>query len=553
MAQRVPFAEAISEPLLLRPAFDELSLPQQVALKSFYGLPLNDQELYYWSIFQGGVTYDSVGYPTKVVPVPYEPKEYEQAWCRFGRRSGKTDKFLAFVIAYEAVLGGHENYIKKGQKAICFLVSQNLNVARENYTFVLTTLEQSKLFAKEIASKNADYIFLKNNVTIGMSPPSGKALRGYAVPVVAMDEVGMWYSDADAASPDYEVQRAVKFAQLQFPNRKMLGTSTPWTKEGLLWKYSEAGTEGINISDPAKRKPFKGVLVMHAPTAVMVGKPSGGLKRSIVTRETLEKELDEDPAAFEREALANFVDSVSGYFNSTLLRAAVSQGVILREPLPREGVKDDPTPIYVAAIDPAFRRDAFGFTICHNAGTGGVVVDVAKRWKATPGKVLNPAEVLDEIKPYLDLYKVFVVYSDQYHLESLQQLAIDRGFSIEGIPFTAKSKASIFGNLKNLVDSKKLSLLDWSGTALESMAAKEMFDELVTIERRLTSGGNVQISAPSGRHDDMAAVLALCAFKAVWMLPAKAKKTNAALTLFEQCWAQVKRKKLAGNRDNDYD
>lgn len=48
-----------------------------------------------------------------------------------------------------------------------------------------------------------------------------------------------------------------------------------------------------------------------------------------------------------------------------------------------------------------------------------------------------------------------------------------------------------------------------------------MHDELISLERKVTSGGGVQIGAPSGRHDDMAAVLALCAFKAVWMLPTK--------------------------------
>lgn len=45
-----------------------------------------------------------------------------------------------------------------------------------------------------------------------MAPPSGKALRGYAVPVVAMDEVGMWYTDSESANPDFEVWRAVRHA-----------------------------------------------------------------------------------------------------------------------------------------------------------------------------------------------------------------------------------------------------------------------------------------------------------------------------------------------------
>ena len=75
--ERVPFALAIKAPKLLKKRFDRLSLPQQVVLKAFYGLPLNEQELIHWSIFQGGATYDKLGFVTSVTPVPYVPKEYD--------------------------------------------------------------------------------------------------------------------------------------------------------------------------------------------------------------------------------------------------------------------------------------------------------------------------------------------------------------------------------------------------------------------------------------------------------------------------------------------
>ena len=69
-----------------------------------------------------------------------------------------------------------------------------------------------------------------------------------------------------------------------------------------------------------------------------------------------------------------------GFLNSTLVRNAVVPGIFER-PF-KDGVH------YVAALDPAFRRDAFGFTILHN-DTEGVVVDVARRWKALPGQALK--------------------------------------------------------------------------------------------------------------------------------------------------------------------
>lgn len=544
MSDRIPFAEAIRDPLLLKVPFSKCSLPQQTALKAFYGLPLTTPaELKAWAVFQEHATYDHLGFPTSIGDIPYVPKEYYQAWCLWGRRSGKTDRFLSMIFAYEAALGGHENYIRKGQTAACFLVSQNLDVARQNLPLVLATLQDSPLLAKEIKDKTADFIFLKNNINIGMAPPSPKAMRGYAIPVIGMDEVGMWYTDTDSANPDYEVERAVRAAQLQFPFSKRLGISTPWIKEGLLWRYYEAGTEGIKLKDPAKRKAYKGVLVTHCPTAA-IGNP-------LITRERLQQEFDEDPVGFDRECRATFVDSISGFLNSKLIRDAIADGIYERAPLPRENHPEDPTPIYVAALDPAFRRDAFGFCIAHNT-KDGVVVDLARRWKAPHGTVLNPSHILDEITPILKHYKVVVCYSDQYHLDTLQQLAIQRGFSIEGITFSSKSKSSIFGNLQTLLNTKRLSLLDTDPSAPHGEASREMVQELLSLERKITQGGTMQISAPSGRHDDMAAVLALCAFKAVWMMPVEAKTIVAEPTTHEKILQQIHRTRtLRAQAEND--
>lgn len=538
MAERIPFSEAIADELLLKNWFDQLSLPQQVALKAFYGLPLawdrvdklGWSELDYWSAFQGSVEYDELGYLAKVTPVPYEPMEFTQAWLCLGRRWGKTDRFSSTVIAYEAALGGHEDYIRKGQEAVCFLVSQDLKVAHQNLPLVYQTLKESPLLAKEIdGDPTADTIRLKNGIAIKVAPPTAKAVRGYAVPVVCMDEVGIWYTTSDSANPDFEVERAVKYAQLQFPHKKRLGTSTPWTKEGLLWKNCEAGTQGRNIKDPTKRKAFRSTLVLHSTSAAS-GNP-------FITRDGLQQEFDQDQDAFERESLARFTASVSGFLNPTLVRASVSQSVYTRSPELRN--------IYVAALDPAFKRDAFGFTIVHRDDEGRIVQDIAIRWKAEHGKSLNPAVILDEIKPYLTAYKVQLVYSDQYHLESLQQLALDRGFVIEGVPFTSSSKARIFGNLQQLFNLRKVQLLD-SRTGMD--AAKETIEELLMLERRNTEGGVVQISAPKNRHDDMACVLALACSKAVYMFPVSAKKVEKEPTLFEKCMDNIRRKRLQSQR-----
>jgi hypothetical protein len=529
MPERIPFEEAISEKALLKKRFNELSTPQKAALKIFYGLPLTGDELEFWYVSQGSCSYDHLGRVVSTTPIPYHPKEYEQGWLCLGRRWGKTDAFSSTVLAYEAALGGHEEYIRKGaQTAVCFLVAQDLRLARQNLPLIRATIDASPLLKKEVANMTADFIELKNGINIGVAPPNPKALRGYATPVVGMDEVGLWYTDAESANPDYEIERAVKFAQAQFPHRKRLGTSTPWIKEGLLWKYHAAGTEGRNVARDRALE-FKGILAMHSSSAASAN--------PLITTEWLEQEHARDPEAFRREALAEFSDAISGFLNAAQLAEAVDKGKGERAPQPGH--------YYVAALDPAFRKDAFGFTIVHHDKSKGIIVDVIRRWKAIPGSVLNPADVMAEIAPLLNSYGVRVAYSDQYQLEALQQIALGHGFSIEGVDFTAKSKARIFGNLQQLLNQGRLRLLDPDRNG----DAREVIHELVILEKRNLPGGGVQIAAPAGKHDDMACVTALAAFKASWMMQTVSReKKDAEPSLFEKCMASVRRKKLERER-----
>jgi len=528
---RLSFEEAISDSLLLKKRWEEMSRPQQVILKAFYGLPLTEEDLFHWAVLQGNATHDELGYVTSVTPMAYVPKEYEQLWAILGRRSGKTDLISATIFAYESCLGGHQNYVRKNQTCVCFLIAHRLDVAQANMPFVRAALDSSPLLSKQIVSDTASGILLKNGLSIAPAPASLKASRGLAVPVVDMDEVGFWYSDSESANPDFEVERALAYAQAQFPYRKRFGTSTPYVKEGLLWKYHQAGTEGIRLDPTADKTEYQDILVCEAPTAAM-GNPR-------ISRKFLQKELARDPEAFKRESLAQFVDSISGFFSDALIRKAVVKGLAERPPMPRDGHPDDPIPFYVAAMDPAFRYDSFAFTIVHFDPTQGLVQDVVQRWSPAPGQHLNPALVLDEIQRLIKPYRITTVYSDQYQLESLQQLAIDRGFSIEGVDFTSKSKAKIFGSLQKLVNQQRLRLLD--PDLSPPMAV--MLEELLRLEKHISGQGTVQIGAPAGKHDDMAAVLALACFKAIWLMPTYVSQPDAEPTPFQRCMATIKKQR----------
>ncbi len=541
--QRIGFEEAVSDDGLLKRTFDGFSWPQKVILKAFYGCPLSNKlvnpatgwnELDYWAIVQGNFEHDELGYVTKIHPTDYVAKEYNQLWAVVGRRAGKTSTLQSFVLAYEAACGGHEEYIKPGQECIIYLIAQKLGVALANLAFIRAILNESPVLRHEIVTDNVDSIKLRNGISIVPSPPSLKAQRGLAVPIVAFDEVGFWYKDAENANPDYEVERAVRMAQLQFPHYKRIGISTPWTKEGLLWKYHRAGTEGIKLPLD-QREEYEGTLVCFSTTASFENPQlikAGGRKR-------LAKERKDDEEAFIRECLCVFSDSISGFLARAHVDIAVDKGKGKAE---RGPVSDDAIvqPHYICAIDPAFRHDDFGFAILHK-DSSGIVLDVLRRWSPQKPLKLNPKVVLGEIADLITPYGISTVYTDQYQLESLQQLGLEVGINLIGVDFTGKSKVKIYGSLQQIVNQHKLTLLD----PFLNDDVNELYRQLTQLERRSTHMGSIQISAPEGKKDDLATVLALGTSRAIYMDPdvQAAEAIIKEPTIFERVQAQLDRKR----------
>lgn len=514
--ERVPFELAIKGEKLLKPRWEQLTKPQQVILKAFYGLPLGEEELIWWSVLQGGATYDTLGYVTSVTAVPYIPKEYSKLVAVLGRRSGKTDMVVSTAAAYEITLGGHKQFVRSGQEFKCLFFAQSKGDAEKNMNFIKLALEESELLKTEIKEAIATEIRLKNGLIVE-PVPVGKAVgRGHAVPVVIMDEAAFWYTDPNAANPDFEVLRSVSYSQLQFPNSKIFIPSTPWAEQGILWEAFKAGTEGRKLQcDSCKKKqnficehPLEqrskhtNMLMVHASTAAMGSLEAVFRGDKALARKRLVEIHRDDPEAFPRESLAQFIKSVSGWLNGKKIEQAIDIGVYQRAVDKNKGIT------YVACIDPAFRKDSFALTIGHHDAKLGIIQDFIRYWEPQPGEPLKPGMVLDEIKAHLDAYGISTVYSDQYQLESLQQLALDRDFTINGYDFTGSSKSKICGSFKVVVDNDRIRLL-------EHELQKQQLEKL---QRQVLQSGHIRIAAPPGQHDDLAMVLILMARIVMWLI-----------------------------------
>lgn len=552
---RVPFALAIADEKLLGKPWKRLSLPQQVVLKTFYGLPLETEEEYrLWSAQQGadwtagdGV-YDDLGFLVGTPPVvPYVPREYDTITGVIGRRAGKSTEITGFIGAYEIGLGGHTQYTRKGIETKFVYIAQDMSLAQTNMHGIVQVMLHSPLLSKLVPEKpGAEQIRFSNGITLEAMSNTLRSSRGYAICGAVFDELGFWYKDTKSANPDYEVERAIESAMDQFHGfAKSIRITTPWTKEGLAYDARIAGTEGRRLPKDApgeQRDAMTGHLVVYAPTGAM-GNP-------LITRARLLRKRKRDPIGFARENLALFIDAQVGFLSHVKIAEAVERGLQAAIP-PNEAIS------YVAIMDPGFRSDDYVLTIGHNDATLGVVQDYVQGWSPLPGERLNPASILDEIRPLLEKYYLSVVYSDQYQLESLQQLALDRGFTVFGFDLTKMSKPKVMQALNLKLNQGQIVLRN----------CPPQTQQLRDLQRTATEAGGVKISAPPGKHDDYATALGLLVHLAN-MLPAAESAMNVTISapaqrkaeylktvatqLYERAWAQGDPRALDATERADY-
>lgn len=497
---RTPFQIAISDDRFFGKAWKTLSKPQQVALKIAYGLPLlGAEEMQLWAMFQGYGIHDELGYLVGVSQIPpYLPKEYDTVNGLIGRRSGKSDAIGGLMAAYEITLGGHSEHSKPGIPTYWLYIAQDLDTAKLNLKFVTSWIKDSPVLSKMIVHETEEEVHLANGIILKAEPPNIRTGRGAAVCGITMDEMAFWYKNAKSANPDFEVIRALEYAQMQFPHAKQIRITTPWTKEGVAYLAWKAGTEGVKLSDSDDREEWEGQLLLYSPTASM--------QNPRMSRRKLLRLWKRDKEAFKRESLALFIDSQTSFLTFTSVEVAIEKAgrqvdehTWTREPVP--GID------YVAAIDPAFRHDSFAFTIGHNDKKLGVVQDYVREWIPEPGERLNPREVLTEIRDELTKWTLDLVYSDQHQYEALAALAEDLGLTIASIDFTKKSKPKMMATLQSQFNQRKVRLLP----------SPNQEQQLKKLVKTVGPSGYVNVSAPAGLRDDLAMDLALMMSQAVLM------------------------------------
>lgn len=321
-----------------------------------------------------------------------------------------------------------------------------------------------------------------SRVQIKVGAASSKTTRGIAACAVICDEIAFWNLDENMKETDEKILRAVRPATKQFGRKSILiKISSPGIKQGVL--YNE------------HQKWLKGTL----PQSYAVFKAPSWVWNTILPKEEFIEEWELDEDGFNTEYRANFVDSLSFFIQPEFIDLAVVRGLTFQPP---EAKKSQV--VYRAAIDAAFKKDHFTFSVVGHF-ENRVKQFVLKGWAGTKKNPVQAKECAEYIRTICKEYGIDEVAADQYSYEPLREIFQQYGISLVEKTFTLTFKKQIFYNLKRLVHSQQIDLLD------HELMIKEL-KELV-IEQ--TGSGQIRVGHPPGGSDDYADSTAIAAFLAV--------------------------------------
>ena len=447
--------EFVTDPQLLGLT---LSPGQTALLKSIYGLTLTDEEL---ELFQ-----QCTGRPT------YPEHPFEEVTVIAGARAGKDSRIAAPVVLYEAIFGGYDHHLARGERAIIPLVAQDQRATRIAFSYIRDYLIASPLLASLVDEVLAQEIHLTNRITIYAFPSTLRSLRGWSIPVGVLDELGFFRLEG-AADSDAEIQASIRRGMLAFPATRLVKISTPYMKSGILYED------------------FKRYFGQDS-TDVLVWRASSQLMNPSLRSARLEREQRLDPDRFAREYLGEFAEDLEGFLPSSWVDQAVVPG--RHELPPKEGVE------YVAAVDPSGGgADAFTLAVVHAEGNGPdrrVIQDVMKGWSGSRSQTVDLEGIVNEISKTLRAYRVSRVLGDRYSAGWVRQ-----SFDREGIRYreAERDKSAAYLEAEPFFAQGRIDLVDHP----------KLIRELKTLERRPRAGGKVLVDHPHGSHDDYANALAL--------------------------------------------
>ena len=298
-------------------------------------------------------------------------------------------------------------------------------------------------------------------------------LRGYTANLLVADEIAFF-------NDDETVFYNVLFPMLQTTNGTLIASSTPWGKDSVFYKFTQ---------DPA----FK----VHRTTIDAV------IAAGLTTHEFIQEMEKRTPRErYRREYLAEFVEEELAYFPQNLITQCIDSELA---PITDDWTRklNAPQSRYFLGVDLGKKVDYSVIAI--------VRWNSKEKLAELVGMIRFPLEtpyatVIGMVKVVCDkLHSVEKVLVDQtgvgeYIVEDMKKAQIRS--TVQGVTLTLPSKQEMLGHLKQLMQTKHLSLY----------YDPDLIAEINNEQYELSKNGQLQFSHSSGTHDDELWSLALAAY-----------------------------------------
>lgn len=436
-----------------------ISPGQEALLRAIYGLPLAGDHLELYRRCTGREN------------APAGP--FGEATVLAGARAGKDSRIAAPIVCYEALFGGHEKHLSKGERGVIPLVAQDQKATRVAFGYIKGYLMGSAVVSSMLDGEPlASEAPLINGINVSCFPSTLRSLRGWSIPAAVLDELAYFQMEG-AADSDVEIQASVRRGMISFLSPRLVKISTPYMRRGVLYDDFK---RAFGVDDPD-------LLVWKAPSALM---------NPLLSDEAFERQRRLDPERFAREYEAEFDSDVDAFLPGAAIEQAIVPHRIDLPPLPGA--------TYVAAVDPSGGRaggDAFTLAIGHTERRGEderAVVDLIRGWSGRHGVDLEG--VVSQIAEIVKGYGLGSVSGDAYAANWVRER-----FQAHGVRYEPAEvdRSRAYLETEPLFMQGRVDLPD------HAIAAREF----KMLERRPRPGGKVLVDHPRGGHDDYANVCAL--------------------------------------------
>jgi hypothetical protein len=441
---------ALSHKKLFEPWFSGPSWDNwKTVLKATCALPMRSDEVEFFKSIAGGRN------PPR--------RQVRELWAAVARRGGK-DSIVSGVAAHAAAFFNQQDRLRPGERAAVLCLAVDRDQAKIILNYIRSYFTDIPMLKSMVQRETASGFELNNGIDITVATNSYRSVRGRSVLLAVLDECA-FYRDENSTTPDTETYNAIRPALASLPGSMIIGISSPYRKNGLLWnKYRKHF--GQDDDD---------VLVIQAATTIL---------NPTIDPAFIDQALADDPVSARAEWLAEFRSDISGYLDLEVVESAVDRGVTVRPPV--KGIA------YRSGVDPSGgSRDSFTAAISHQEG-GLAVLDCLIEVKAP----FNPTGATEQIAETLKSYGIRETVGDKY----AAQWVVD-AFAKNRIKYrhSDRDRSAIYADALPIFTSGRARLLDNA----------RLVNQFASLERKTSSLGRDKIDHGPGGHDDLCNAAAL--------------------------------------------